>query len=249
MPTHKDVINETRKICSAQKSRICAISIMSFLIKFTAYFSILTAQFMCAQAFGSAFINGIYSIIFYLLYIAAFVFIHLPLDTGVKACYSNLAMGNSVRTDDIFKYFKNIKQVIDCRGPVAIKIALTAALWYAIGRVVAFVLGLGGFAVFSAVGIFSMVTIAVLAVLCAVAVMISYSPVTYIMVKTPSARPRKIIKTAEKITRNHRADILALYLRNWYRFALCVITLGVMCIWEAPFINILNKTYIKTLHN
>lgn len=245
MITHKKLYQETRKIYKKRKAKAVMISLISFLVKFAVYFAILTAQFLCAQFFGKDFIYGGPSIIFYLLYIAAFVFVHIPINTGAGVCYSKIAMRNSVKVDEVFAYFKKMKKAIRCQLPVAIKVALALLAWYFVGKISSAILVVGGFAAGSAVWIFAITVIILLALASAISILISNSAITYILAKIPEAGPGKTVRMAKNIMRYRNVDMFALYLRATPRFLLGIVTLGIGFIWTVPFVNILNKRFIR----
>ncbi|MBR2471458.1 MAG: DUF975 family protein [Clostridia bacterium] len=245
MTTHKEIFDETRKIFKKRKSKAVTISLVSTLVKVAVYFAIITAQFLCAQVWGTGFIYGAPGIIFYLLYIAAFVFVHIPINTGAGVCYAKIAMRHKVKVDEVFAYFKQMKKAIRCQLPVAIKVAAVVLALYFIGQILSGVLVIGGFAVGSAVWLFVMAVIALAMLACAAAIIISNSAITYILAKEPEVSPRKTVRMARNIMRYRSMDMFALYLRAIPRFLFGIITFGIGFIWTTPFINILNKRFIR----
>lgn len=245
MITHKELYNETRKIYKGRKAKAVTISLVCFLVKFAVYFAIITAQFLCAQFGGQQFMFGAPSIIFYLLYIAAFVFVHIPINTGASVCYAKIAMRHKVKVDEVFAYFKQMKKAIRCQLPIAIKAGLAVMAWYVIGKIASSILEVGGMSVGNAVWFFTMTVIALLAIASALAIVISNSAITYILAKVPEANERKTVRMAKNIMRYRGMDMFALYTRAWYHFVLGFVTLGIWFIWAVPFINILNKRFIR----
>ena len=245
MITHKEIFNEARKIYKKRKSKAVMISLVGTLVKIAVYFAIMTAQFLCAQFWGTGFIYGTPGIIFYLLYIAAFVFVHIPINTGAGVCYSKIAMRNKVKVDEVFAYFKQMKKAIRCQLPVAIKVAIVMLLWYFIGKIISAVLVVGGFAVGSGVWIFTITVLVLVALACAFAIIISNSAITYILAKEPEVSPGKTVRMARNIMRYRNMDMFALYLRAIPRFLFGIITFGIGFIWTAPFVNILNRRFIR----
>lgn len=245
MITHKEIVDETRKIFKKRKSKAVMISLVGSLVKIAVYFAIMTAQFLCAQFWGTGFIYGTPSMIFYLLYIAAFVFVHIPINTGEGVCYAKIAMRQKVKVDEVFAYFKQMKKAIRCQLPVAIKVAIVLLIWFFIGKIFSRVLVIGGFAVGSAVWIFTITILVIVALACAAAIVISNSAITYILAKEPEVSPGKTVRMARNIMRYRNMDMFALYLRAFPRFLFGIVTLGIGFIWTAPFINILNKRFIR----
>ena len=245
MTTYKEIYDETRKIFKKRKPKAVMISLVGTMVKIAVYFAIMTAQFMCAQFWGTGFIYGTPGMIFYLLYIAAFVFVHIPINTGAGVCYAKIAMRKKVKVDEVFAYFKQMKKAVRTQLPVAIKVAIVLLVWYFIGKILSGVLVVGGFAVGSAVWIFTVTILVLLALACAAAIVISNSAITYILAKEPEVNPRKTVRMARNIMRYRNMDMFALYLRAIPRFLFGIITLGIGFIWTAPFVIILNKRFIR----
>lgn len=245
MVTHKEIFNDAQKIFKKRKSKAVTISLVSTLVKIAVYFAIMTAQFLCAQFWGTGFIYGAPSVIFYFLYIAAFVFVHIPINTGAGVCYAKIAMRHKVKVDEVFAYFKQMKKAIRCQLPVAIKVAIVLLLWYFIGNILSGILVVGGFAVGSVVWIFTIAVIVCITLACAFAIIISNSAITYILAKEPEVKPGKTVRMAKNIMRYRNMDMFALYLRAIPRFLFGIVTLGIGFIWTAPFVNILNKRFIR----
>ena len=245
MVTHKEIFGDTKKIFKKRKSKAVMISLVSAMVKVAVYFAIMTAQFLCAQFWGTGFIYGTPSMIFYLLYIAAFVFVHIPINTGAGVCYAKIAMRQKVKVDEVFAYFKQMKKAIRTQLPVAIKVAIVLLVWYFIDKVLSGVLVIGGFAVGSVVWIFTITTMVLIALACAFAIIISNSAITYILAKEPEVKPGKTVRMAKNIMRYRNMDMFALYLRAIPRFLFGIVTLGIGFIWTTPFINILNKRFIR----
>ena len=245
MVTHKEIFAVAREIFKKRKSKAVMISLVGTLVKIAVYFAIMTAQFLCAQFWGTGFIYGSPGMIFYLLYIAAFVFVHIPIHTGAGVCYAKMAMRKKVKVDEVFAYFKQIKKAVRCQLPVAIKVALVILLWCFIGKLFSGALVMGGFAIGSAVWTFTVSIVVLIALACAVAIVISNSAITYILAKEPEVSPGKTVRMARNIMRYRKMDMFALYLRASMRFLFGIITLGIGFIWTAPFVNILNKRYIR----
>lgn len=245
MITHKEIFTETKKIFNKRKSKAVMISLVGTLVKIAVYFAIMTAQFLCAQFWGTGFIYGAPGIIFYLLYIAAFVFVHIPINTGAGVCYAKIAMRKKVKVDEVFAYFKQMEKAIRCQLPVAIKVAVVLLAWYFVGKILSGVLNVGGFAVGSAVWVFVIAIIVIVALACATAIVISNSAITYILAKEPEVSTRKTVRMARNIMRYRNMDMFTLYLRAIPRFLFGIITLGIGFIWTAPFVNILNKRFIR----
>ena len=245
MITHKEIFDDTRKIFKKRKSKAVMISMVGTLVKIAVYFAIITAQFLCVQFWGTGFIYGTPGMIFYLLYIAAFIFVHIPINTGAGVCYAKIAMRQKVKVDELFAYFKQMKKAIRIQLPVAIKVALVSLIWCFIGKILSGVLVVAGFAVGSAVWVFAIAVLICAALACAFAIIISNSAITYILAKEPEVSPRKTVRMARNIMRYRNMDMFALYLRAIPRFLFGVVTLGIGFIWTAPFINILNKRFIR----
>ncbi len=245
MITHKELYNEARKIFNKRKTKAVMVSLIAFLVKFAVYFAILTAQFMCAQFWGQGFIYGGPSIIFWLLYIAAFIFVHIPINTGAGVCYAKIAMRHRIKVDEVFAYFKQLEKAIKCQLPVAIKIALSTGAWYVVAKIAASILNVGEMGTGSVVCTFTMTVIVLLAIASGLAITISNSAITYILAKVPEANPRKTVRMARNIMRYRSVDMFALYLRAIPQFLLGIVTLGIWFIWAVPFINILNKRFIR----
>ncbi len=245
MTTHKEIYDETRKIFKKRKSKAVMISVVGTLVKIAVYFAIMTAQFMCAQFWGTGFIYGTPSMIFYLLYIAAFVFVHIPINTGAGVCYAKIAMRHRVKVDEVFAYFKQMKKAIRTQLPVAIKVALVILAWYFVGKIFSGVLVVAGFARGSAVWVFTIAVLVIVALSCAASIVLSNSAITYILAKEPDVSPRKTVRMAKNIMRYRNMDMFGLCLRAIPRFLFGIVTLGIGFIWTAPFINILNKRFIR----
>ena len=245
MVTHKEIFNDAKKIFKKRKSKAVMISLVGTLVKIAVYFAIMTAQFLCAQFWGTGFIYGTPSMIFYLLYLAAFVFVHIPINTGAGVCYAKIAMRHKVKVDEVFAYFKQMKKAIRCQLPVAIKTAIVLLAWYFVIKIFSGVLVVSGFAVGSTTWIFTVTIMVIVAFACAVSIIISNSAITYILVKEPEVSPGKTVRMARNIMRYRNMDMFTLYLRAIPRFLFGIVTLGIGFIWTAPFVNILNKRFIR----
>lgn len=245
MITHKEVYNEAKKIYKKRKPKALMISLIAFLIKFAVYFAIMTAQFMCAQVWGQGFIVGGQATIFHLLYIAAFVFVHIPLNTGAGVCYSKIAMRQKVKVDDVFAYFKQMDKTLRCQLPVAIKCLLAVGGWYFVGKISSSILAVGEVTAGNTVWVFTMTIIGLCAIASVLAIVMMNSAITYILAKVPEANARKTVRMSKNIMKYRTVDLFALYLNAIPQFLLGIVTLGVWFIWLVPFINILNKRFIR----
>lgn len=245
MITQKELYNEAKKIYKKRQSKAVMISLVAFLIKFAVYFAIITAQFLCAQFGGQQFMFGAPSAIFYVMYFAAFVFVHIPLNTGAGVCYSKIAMRHRVKVDEVFAYFKQLDKALRCQMPVVIKCGLATLGWYFVARIAGSILAVGGVSSTGSTWAFTMTVIVLCALASSWAIIIANSAITYVLAKVPEANARKTVRMAKNIMKYRTVDMFALYIRAIPQILLGIVTLGVWFIWAVPFLNILNKRFIR----
>ena len=233
--TFKDIKEQSFALFKTNFGKCTAASLTVFFIKAALALLILTFQLVSMKLFGMQCINGLASVVFYLLYLLTYVFIFMPINFGKSLMAAKIANGEDVNTDSIFDCFKEnyfyclglkLRQAIATLGVLFFVIVVFASV-YTFGVNPVYIIT-GGVAV-------SLIFLAVYALrysaLANTAIMCGMQDVNITM--------RKAVRTARK--NKHIVFSLLCTMAGW--ILLSLITCGIGFLFLGFYINISVKKY------
>ncbi len=232
-----DLKNQAKQIYKTNFGRNAGIGFVAFTIKAAVFLIIATLQFLCVQTFGSSFMYGAPSLVFWLLYALAYIFAVLPINTGLGTYFTKISLGEKCVTDNIFAHYRSFKNDIPPHIIVSLIIFGEILLW----QVLSFILFkiFTGFTQVLAIGIILFLLLAVLVLY----TVLTYAPVSYIIEKNGSRDAFLTCKRAAMLTKGNRRRLLGIVCSFLPYILLSVLTLGIGFIWLNPYINITTKLF------
>ncbi len=105
--TFKEIKNQAFSLFKESFGKCTAASLTVMFIKIAVMLIIMTLQLVSMKIFGVQCITGYTSILFYVLYLLAYIFIFMPLEFSKSLFELKTAKGEKPDTDSIFDCFKS----------------------------------------------------------------------------------------------------------------------------------------------
>ncbi len=238
---------EAKKIYKSDVRRNAGIGVVAFVIKAALFLIIATIQFLCAQKFSNAFIYGIPSLLFWLAYALSFIFVVLPINTGLGTYFAKISAGKKCRTDNIFAHFQQFKTDVAAQILVFLTVFAEFIVWQIVSLVLYKILSMAGIASYSYIAIFTAALFFLIFAAVALYTLIVFSPVSYIIEHRENSDAIEIYKSAAEFTRGNRKTLLKIFFSFGGYIVLSFLTLGIGFIWLNPYINITTKLFFDKI--
>ena len=247
MPPLKKQKKQARELLKKDAKRNIFLPLIGFELKLTAFLLVFTVQFICIQIYGNACLNGPVSVLFYFGYLLAFLFVLLPINTGIGTYFSKVSGGESGHLDDLFQYYKKLGKTFGVQGIVTLNVMVFIVLWNLIAFLVFEAFSGAQISYLSWPAIFTWIGLFLLMLVCVVWTLLRFSAVSYVMQQYPQMGVMKTIRMALKLTKHHRAKLLGLFLSfiGWILLSIC--TAGILFIWLVPYMNLISKLFFKSI--
>ncbi len=232
--SYKNLKKQAKQIYKSDFGRNAGIGFVAFIIKLALFLIVATFQFICVQAYGSSFMHGLASIPFLLIYVIEFIFVVLPVNTGLGTYFAKISAGEKCFTDNIFAHFSRFKTDVAAQIMVSIIIFAEILIWDALCTL------LPSSAIVSIL-LFAAALAAVIYTL------LIFSAVTYVIANYNNLSAAEICTKSIKITKGNRIRLFGLICSFGGYILLSVLTLGIGFIWLVPYINITTKLFIKNI--
>ena len=241
--SYKEIKKESKQIYKSDFGRCCGIGFVAFAIKLALFLIIATVQFICIQSYGNSFMYGLPSVLFWFLYALSYVFVVLPINTGLGTYFAKICGGVNSRIDNIFAHFTKFGTDVTAKLLVSLTVLAEIAAANLISFAAYEILKTAGMQAYSV----PMFAVGAIIFVAAAAVVIytltAFSPVTYVIEKYPGISATAIYKKAFGITRKARGKLFGLCCSFAGYILLSLLTLGIGFIWLNPYINISTKLF------
>lgn len=234
----KEIKKKAKGAYKGNVSGCVGAGLASFVIKSTPALVIFTIQFMCIQNMGDNY-NGIFSGIFGLLYLAAAVFVYLPVCVGEGMYFTAKVCGKRPVIDKIFCAYKKLN-VRGAAAAVPFGIIILESTIFNVLSFAAYKL-LGGNGIFGAAAVMLIELIVIIYTLMA------YAPLTYVLETYGDISAGMAIGKTLRISSKKRGKIFGFYLSFILWFLLGILTLGIGFVWIAPYMRLSAAELFKDL--
>ncbi len=234
----KEIKQQAKKTYKGNIGQCAKTEFAAFIIKCTPLLVIFTAQFLCIQNMGDNY-NGVFSGIFGLLYLAAVVFVYLPIAVGNGMYFAARINEKNPVTDKIFCAYKNMG-VRGAAAAVPFGIIITESI---LGNVLTF----AAYRFVPNAGILAAAAVVLLELAAIIYTLAAYAPLTYVLETYGNVTVGMAIGKTLRISSKNRGRIIRFYLSFILWIFLGIPTLGIGLIWIMPYIHLSARVLFKDL--
>lgn len=234
----KEIKNKAKSAYKGNVGGCAKTEFAAFVIKNTPFLVILTAQFLCMQNFKDGY-TAVISGIFGLLYLAATVFVCLPVGVGNGMYFTAKVNEKNSVTDKIFCAYKNLS----ARGAAAAVPLGIIIIESILGNVLTF----AAYKFVPNVGIIAAAAVVLLELAAIVYTLAAYAPLTYVLETYDDVSVGMAIGKTLRISSKNRLRIIGFYLSFVLWVFLGIITLGIGLIWIMPYVRLSARVLFKDL--
>lgn len=234
----KEIKKEAKDVYKGNVSGCVGAGLAAFVIKYTLPLVIFTMQFICIQKTGENY-NGIFSGIFGLLYLAAAVFVCLPMSVGEGMYFTAKINGSKPVIDKIFCAYKKL----NVRGAAA---AIPFGI-VILESTLCNVLSFASYKILGDAGIIGASVVIMLELIVIIYTLTAYAPLTYVLETYSDISAGMAIGKTLRISSKNRGKIFGFYLSFVLWFSLGILTLGIGFIWIMPYIRLSARGLFKDL--
>ena len=237
--TFTDIKNQSFSVFKENFNKCVAVSFTVFLIKTALVMIIMTFQLVSMKLFGMQCITGLASLVFYLLYVLAYVFIFMPLSFGKSLFILKIARGENPDTDSVFDCIKT-----DYLYSVCIKSRQALA-----NLLTVFLIFVGCASVYTfGVNIVYILAVGIMVWLCfLVTLALRYSSLANAAVLCGMKDVNKTMRKAVRTSRKNKRRVLGLVFMHTGWLLLSLITFGIGFIFIGSYISISIKKYYLSI--
>lgn len=233
----KEIKTKAKSVYKGNVADCAKTELASFVIKCTPLLVIFTAQFLCMQKLNDG-ISGILSGIFGILYLAAIIFVCLPVGVGAGMYFTAKIGKKNPITDKIFCAYKNLS-VKGAASAIPFGIVVIETV---IGDILLFAAykPLNG-------GLIAAVAVVLLEIAVIIYTLAAYAPLTYVLETYSDVTAGMAVGKTLRISSKNRGKIIRFYLSFILWAILGTITLGIGFIWIMPYIRLSARVLFSDL--